>query len=71
MADANYYNNKFSLNEVSFTYLPRTKCLNCRQAQTHAGVQGYPGSDPRLYTRCVQCGIVFPKRADNIQTLYY
>ena len=62
-------NYPFSVHEVSFSYLPRTKCLHTKQALMK--IQGYgSGADPRLYQRCVQCGIVSVYRANNVFTKY-
>ena len=62
-------NNKYTPNEISFAYLPRTECLKIAEAVPR--IQPAEGSDPRLYTRCVKCGIVFPGKKDNVFTTYY
>lgn len=54
---------------IDFTYIPRKNCQHFKQAKMH--IEGAPGHDPRLYTRCVECGIILKSHVDNVFTKYY
>ena len=61
---------KFSSNVIDFTFIPRKNCKHFKQAKMRIEGAG-SGYDSRLYTRCVECGIILRTHVDNINTRYY
>ena len=61
--------NKYSSNVIDFTYIPKKGCKHFKQAKMT--IDGYPGHDSRLYTRCIACGTILRTHVDNIKTVYY
>lgn len=55
---------------IDFSYVPRKNCQHFKQVKMHIEGAG-SGYDPRLYTRCVECGIILKSHVDNVFTKYY